>query len=152
MPSTRPGSGADLSRRIERLEHKYDEVALVVARVEANQQHAEELNRERFEGVKQAIHVNSAKLDAFIARVEGMISGEVQTTATRQGAELVAEYQRRMGAAEADILALKSQNVRQSGVNAGIGQTFGTGKAIVVTAAAVVTAVVTVLGALHLHL
>ena len=101
MPSTRPGSGADLSRRIERLEHKYDDLAATINRVELNQQHGEELNRLRFASLEQAIQASSkdisgvrTDLEGFMARIEGLISGEIQTTATRQGAELVADYQK----------------------------------------------------------
>ena len=101
MPSTRPGSAVDLSRRIERLEHKYDEIAAVVVRVEVNQQHSEELNRLRFASLEQAIGSTGrdvakvgTDLEGFMARIEGLISGEIQTNASRQGAELVADYQR----------------------------------------------------------
>ena len=101
MPSTRPGSGADLSRRIERLEHNYGELAATVSRVEITLQHGDELNRLRFASLEGAINSTgkdiakvSTDLEGFMARIEGLISGEIQTSATRQGAELVADYQK----------------------------------------------------------
>lgn len=101
MPSARPGSTVDLSRRIERLEHNYGELASTVGRVALNQEHGEELNRLRFASLEQAIGSTgkdiakvSVDLEGFMARIEGLISGEIQTTQTRQGAELVADYQR----------------------------------------------------------
>src|SRR5690242_14064412 len=101
MPSTRPGSGADLSRRIERLEHNYGELAATVSRVEITVSHSEELNRLRFASLEGAIAATGrdiaevgTDLKGFMARIEGMIDGTIQTTATRQGAELVADYQK----------------------------------------------------------
>ena len=76
-------------------------------------------------------------------------SGKAAVAALERRGVEVAAADRELGN-DTDLSLLRSQNVRQSGVNAGIGQTFGTGKAVVVTAAAVVTAVVAVLGALHL--
>lgn len=94
MPSTRPGSAVDLSRRIERLEHKYDDLAATIARVELNQQHGDELNRLRFDALDNAVKATSLDLKGFMARIEGLISGETETVQSRQGRELVADYQK----------------------------------------------------------
>ncbi len=150
IPTSRPGSSQDLARRVERLETEVMSLTASVQRVEINQEHAETLNKVRFEGLGTSIQLIGGKLDAFMARIEGLIDGTIETSQTRQGAALVADYQAWRREVEDDLAVLKSQNVRQSGFNAGMGQTFGTGKAIVVTAAAVVTAAVAVLGALHI--
>lgn len=96
----RPGSPTDLSRRMDRLEQNHEalvgqvvSLAGTVARVELNQQHAEELNKLRFGALDQAVGSIAEKLDTFMARVEGVITGEVQTAQSRRGQELVADYQ-----------------------------------------------------------
>lgn len=99
--SARAGSPADLSRRMDRLELNHEaltrEVASLtstVSRVEINQSHAEELNKLRFNALDTSVSNLSADLKTFMARIEGMIDGTVETTASRQGAELVADYQK----------------------------------------------------------
>ncbi len=149
-PSPRAGSSQDISRRVERLEAEVSTLTVTVARIEQNQAHATELNKLRFDALDMGLKSLGGQLTDFIKRIDGMISGEVETAQTRQGAALVADYQKWRGEVEDDLAILKSQNVRQSGVNAGIGQTFGTGKAILVTTAAIVTATFTVLGAFHI--
>jgi hypothetical protein len=155
-PSTtgaRPGSGADLSRRMDRMEQRQDstdtkvtELASVVARVEMNQQHATELAKLRFDAVDTAVKNIDATLERFMGRINAIVSGEVKLPQTVQGEQMVSDYLLWRKAVDANLAELRNQNTRQSGVNAGIGQTFGTGKAIVVTAAAVVTAVIAVIG------
>ena len=65
----RPGSGADLSRRMDRIE----------AAQEAQAREMSSLGSD---------------LKTFMARIEGMISGEVETSAAREGRELVADYKK----------------------------------------------------------
>lgn len=91
----------DLSRRMDRMEEKYDDLARevasltgTVARVEQNQTHAAELNQLRFNALDTAISGVGGKLDSFMARVEGIITGEVETAQSKQGAALVADYQK----------------------------------------------------------
>lgn len=97
----RPGTGADLSRRMDRLEQNHETLSKEVANltstvslVEANQRHADELHKLRFDALDSGLTSLRADLKGFMARVEGLISGEVQTPQTRQGQELVADYQR----------------------------------------------------------
>lgn len=65
-----------------------------VARVEINQTHAEELNKLRFGALDTSVSNLGTDLKAFMARIEGMISGEVETVQSREGREIVADYQR----------------------------------------------------------
>lgn len=89
----------DISRRMDRLEQNHEALAKDVAaltgtisRVEQNQQHLEELNRLRFGSLDNSIAGVTNKLDAFIARIEALLTGEVQTPQMRSGNELVADY------------------------------------------------------------
>ncbi len=150
LPTTRAGSSADISRRVERLEAEVSSLTVTVARIEQNQAHTAELNKLRFDALDMGVKSLGGQLTDFIKRIDGMISGEVDTAQSRQGRELVASYQKWREEVDDDLAILKNQNVRQAGLNAGVVQTFGTGKAVVITAAAVITAIFTVLGELHL--
>lgn len=81
----RPGSTVDLSRRMDRMEEKYDDLARevasltgTVARVELNQAHQAELSKQSFAALDRGLDVVGGKLDAFITRVNGLISGEIR--------------------------------------------------------------------------
>lgn len=95
----RAGTYADLSRRMDRMEVRHDDLAKdvsaitsTVSQVVQNQNHAEELNELRFKSLDTAVGQLTADLKGFMARIEGIMTGEVQTAATRQGAEMVEEY------------------------------------------------------------
>lgn len=95
----RVGSSVDLARRMDKIEARHEtletevrNLTVTVGRVETNQAHAEELNKLRFDSQKTSLDTLGAKLDQFIARIDGIISGEVQTAQTRQGQELLAEW------------------------------------------------------------
>lgn len=86
---------------MDRLEEKHDELARhvagltgTVARIELNQGHAAELNKLRFDALDTGLVAVNSKLDAFMARIESIITGETVPATARQGQELVAEYQR----------------------------------------------------------
>lgn len=119
IPS-RPGSSADLSRRMDRMERRQDstdvkvtDLAGVVARVEVNQNHAIELNQLRFTAldnglralasdVSQKLQGLTDELSGFMKRINGLVSGE-QTTA--QGQRMLAEYEKFKGDTEEFINA-----------------------------------------------
>jgi seryl-tRNA synthetase len=112
--TARPGTTADLSRRMDRMEVSHEALAREVAgltttigRVELNQNHAEELNKLRFDSVNQSIVQVEGKLDkhassfnAFIERIEGIIDGTIQTGQTREGQKVLAEYELWRGTVE----------------------------------------------------
>lgn len=98
---TRAGSGVDLAHRMDRIEKRQDSVedsvrtlTATVTRVAQNQNHAEELSKLRFNALDVAVSGLTAQLGAFITRIEGVITGEIQTAQSRSGAELVADYKR----------------------------------------------------------
>lgn len=120
--NARPGSGVDLSRRIDRLETTHEALSkevgglsTTITRVELNQQHAEEINKLRYDSMHTAIgqvevglQAHSDKVTIFMERIEKIMSGETVTQATRAGEALVAEYQK--WRAETD-LRLDAQDV-----------------------------------------
>lgn len=100
------------------MEVKHEDLAREVAaqrntlsRVEANQIHAEKINELQFAAMNTSLgQINTAidrldpqlpqkvteigtKLDKFMERIEGLMSGEVQTNQTREATELVKDYQ-----------------------------------------------------------
>ena len=97
----RAGTIADLGRRMDRIEGRHETLesevralTATVSRLEQNQVHSLELNKLRFDALDTGIRANGNQLTEFIRRVEGLISGEVQTEQTRQGREMVEDYQR----------------------------------------------------------
>lgn len=98
--TSRPGSGADLSRRMERIEARQDEQAReqadlksAVARVEQSIVHQNQLYERDFKSLNESVGRMGSVLDKFMARMEGLIDGSIETTQTRQGRELVEDYQ-----------------------------------------------------------
>jgi hypothetical protein len=97
----RLGSTADLARRMDRIEARHETLeaevrtlAATVARVEVNQINAAELNKLRFDALDTGLKSVGAQLGDFIRRIEGLITGEVQTAQTREAAQMVADYEK----------------------------------------------------------
>jgi len=85
---------------MDRMEEKHDDLArevgaltTTVGRVELNQRHAEELNTLRFGALDTAVKSIDETLGRFMGRIEGFISGEVETTQARAGREMVRDYE-----------------------------------------------------------
>lgn len=96
----RPGSGLDLSRRMDAMEKKHEELAKevaslagTVARVEQNQVHAAELNKLRFDALDLSIGNVGATLERFMGRINAIVAGEVKMPQAEEGERLVADYQ-----------------------------------------------------------
>lgn len=90
----RPGSAADLSRRMDALEKNHNSLAGTVQLIEQNQRHAEELNKMRFDSLETAVKGVGTDLKGFMARIEGMISGEIDTAQSREGRAILADYKK----------------------------------------------------------
>ena len=108
----RRASTADIVTRIERLEAGYAGLAATVERVELNQRHAEDINKLRFDALDMTVKQMGSDLKGFMARIEGILSGEVQTSASREGRELVEEYQAWRKGVDADRQAQAVRNGR----------------------------------------
>ena len=76
----------------ESLTREVSSLAGTIARVEQNQNHAEELNKLRFTSLDTAVGSLTADLKGFMARIESLISGEADTAQTREGRERYADY------------------------------------------------------------
>ena len=99
--SPRVGTYADLARRIDRIEARLDaqevefrSMSAAVARLSQNQDHATELSKLRFDALETGMRGIGSQLAEFIKRVEGMVTGEVQTEQMRQGQALVTDYRK----------------------------------------------------------
>ena len=82
--SPRRGTTASLEVRVARLEAQYDRIdakvddlGAVVARVELNQKHSEEVAKLRYDGLDSGLRTLTSKTETFIDRIDKMISGEV---------------------------------------------------------------------------
>lgn len=81
------------------MEKKHDELAKevvsltkIVNRVEQNQEHATELNKLRFDALDLGVKSVSGQLTDFIRRIDGVLTGEIETTQTRAGREVIEDY------------------------------------------------------------
>lgn len=93
------GTYADLSRRMDRMELKHEDLAKDVAAITAtvgqvvlNQKHAEEINELRFKALDTSVGQIGADLKGFMARIDGIVAGDIETAQSRAGRELVADY------------------------------------------------------------
>ena len=138
---------------MERLELELSSLTTTVSRVEINQAHAEELNKLRFSALDTSVSNLAADLKGFMARIEGMLDGSVQTTAGRQGQELVADYQkwrREVDADRAKIAAAKLEQLDEDREQFAVldGRLNLIGKLLVVTLGSSAFAIIGVLYAL----
>ena len=69
-------------------------MSAAVARLSQNQDHATELSKLRFDALETGMRGIGSQLAEFIKRVEGMVTGEVQTEQMRQGQALVTDYRK----------------------------------------------------------
>lgn len=88
----RTGSYVDLARRVDRLEASVAGLTSTVQAIELNQKHAETVNGLHFAALNTGIENLGKTVDGFMTRVEGIISGEIQTVQSRAGQELVSDY------------------------------------------------------------
>jgi len=99
LASARPGTTADLSRRMDRMEVSHEVLAkevagltTTIARVELNQNHAEEVNKLRFDSIALGLSTLESKVTTFITRIESIIDGSASTAQSRAGEQMVKDY------------------------------------------------------------
>lgn len=147
---TRAGSNADLARRMDRMEIRQDtmeskvtDLATVVARVEQNQTHTAELNKLRFDALDTSTKTIVENLTSFIKRIDSLMTGETTTANTRS---ILDDYAKFRDSTLTRLDELEDTDLKGSAKNDGVIQTFGAGKAVIVTAAAAITAIIAILG------
>jgi hypothetical protein len=82
-----------IEQRQDGIEHEVRSLSATVLRMETNQEHAVELNKLRFDALDMGIKAVTGQLESFIKRIEGMLTGEVETVQSRESRALVADYQ-----------------------------------------------------------
>lgn len=149
--ATRPGSGPDVSRRLDRMEARQDtievkvtDLSAVVSRVELNQKHAEDLAVLRFGALDTAVKSIDGTLERFMGRINAIVSGEVKLPQAAQGEALVADYVAWRKDMDKWREARENSEARQSGIFA----TFTGAKAVLLTLAAIASPLITVIALL----
>lgn len=145
---TRVGSNADLARRMDRMETRQDtmeskvtDLTAVVTRVEQNQNHVAELNKLRFDALDTGVKTVDTKVSAFITRMEGLLTGEVQSHATE-------EYAKFRNSTESRLEAIEDRAMRVDARNQGIFATFTGSKAVILVIAALASPIITIVAIL----
>jgi hypothetical protein len=99
MSEPTAGSAADLSRRMDGLEMR--------------QAHAEELNKLRFGSLEASVASLASDLKLFMVRIEAVLSGELDTNATRQTRNERAEWQDWRRAVDSDRTRIAAVDLDQ---------------------------------------
>lgn len=123
LHSTRPGTYADLSRRMDRQDERSDALesevrtmGLALSRVEQNQQHQAQLAEYQFKGLDSSVKTLTSTQEAFIKRIEGIITGEVQTQQSRQGQAIVEDFIQWRKGVDARLDGFDDREERRTGV------------------------------------
>lgn len=145
----RPGTYADLARRIERMEVKHEDLAKEVAGLTAttgqvvlNQKHAEDINELRFKSLDTAVGLIGTDLKGFMARVEGILSGDIQTASSRQGLAVIEDYNAWRKEVDA---RLDASDTREAG-RKGVLSALSGAKGIILMVAAILSPIVAAIG------
>lgn len=121
---SRPGSTVDLSRRMDRMEISHEALArevgvltTTISRVEMNQNHAEELNKLRFDALGNTLSGIETKIGTFITRVEGILSGEISTAQSKVNQDLLSDYRQWRGRVDAALSGIDDYEKFRDGTN-----------------------------------
>lgn len=153
----RAGTYADLSRRMDRMENRHEDLALQVrtvaadiASVKLQAEHVEKLNELRFTSLDKGIHAVESKVDAFIARIEGLISGDVQTP---QGKLMMDQYKQFVSDTQSTqqrlverIEVIEEDHVRRDAARQGLFGALSSTKAFLLMLAAIASPLIAAIG------
>lgn len=113
---TRVGSAADLSRRMDSLERNHESLAgevrtlsQQVASVAQSVKHQGDLYERDFKSLNEGVTRVASNLDRFMNRIEGIITGEIKTAASRDLASAKEEAERVGAPIMADYLAWRKE-------------------------------------------
>ena len=131
------------------MELKHEDLAKDVAALTAttaqvvlNQKHAEELNELRFKSLDTAVSQISTDLKGFMVRIDGIMTGEVETTQSRAGRELVAEWT----SWRKEVEAWRDVQDQRNAVQGGVLKTLSGAKGIILMVCAIVSPIVAAVG------
>lgn len=119
-----------MEQRQDNQETQLRDLAAVVGRVELNQAHGIVVADLRFTAIDSAMKTQHATLTAFIARFEGLLSGEVKTNLTNA-------YDNFRIDTEARLDAIEKRATRNDAKSAGVFAAFTGAKAVILMLAAI---------------
>ena len=138
------------------METKHEELAREVAvqgqtlaRVELNQKHAEDMNKVQFGALDTGLKLVNSTLDAFIKRIDGIISGEIETAQTRQGTQMVADYMKWRGEISKAVDDIKDEQAIAKARTSGRVDILSWGKVGLLTLAPIAAVIVSIFVAVH---
>ena len=156
--SYKTGSGPDLARRMDRMEDwqrttekTLSDQGLTIALVAKDVSHMETMNAQRFGSLEKALGSIETMLTAHMKRVEGVISGEIETPQTKQGQAIIAAYEKKRDEVDARLDALEDQKDQTAARIQGRGDVLSWGKVALITLAPVTVAFLAILTFISNH-
>lgn len=141
----RTGSYADLSRRVDKLEETVGSLSGAVSRVEVTVEHVRQLSELRFNSLETALKVIDGNLAGFMRRIEGVMTGEIETAQTRQGQKILADYEAFRERMEAHVEESNLIHASAAAKGEGVVLALSTGKAFLLLLIALAGPVITIL-------
>lgn len=120
-----------LEQNHELLARDVTTLSATVARVELNQTHAADLNKLRFDALDVGLGTLKSTLDAFMARINGVVSGEIKLPQAVQGEQLVADYLAWRKVVDGRLEDGERARLSDSSSRKGVFETLGVGRSVV---------------------
>lgn len=131
-----------MEQRQDNIETEVRTLSATVARVEQNQAHATELNRLRFDALDTGLKSLAGQLDGFMKRVDGILTGEVETAQSKAGRELVIDYTQWRKSVDERLTDLKDRQDTSKARADGRFEAISWGRAVILLAFATVPAII----------
>lgn len=131
-----------MEARQDSTEREVRALSATVSRVEANQEHASELNKLRFDALDKGMQsidaqfkqFNDQQFKPFVARIEGILTGEIETLQAKQGRETIKAYEVFRDDITDRVEALEDRGDMAKARSAGRSDTLSWGKAAILVA------------------
>lgn len=151
----RAGTYADLSRRMDRMENRHEDLvddvrnlAAVVTRVEQNVNHGAELAKLRFDALEMAMKHGFEEAAAHRERIEAIFSGEVVTPQTKlmleQYNKFVQDSLAERASLNARVNAIEDDHLKRDAARQGVYGVLSGTKGFLILIAAVLSPVVAI--------
>lgn len=131
-----------MEARQDTTENELRNLTASVIRVEQNQVHATDLNKLRFDALQAGIEQVGSTLTEFVKRMDSLLTGETQTTQTRQ---LMTEYTEFVKEVKDHIKESNAVHAAAAGRSEGVVFALTGGKAIILTIAALAGPILAIL-------